>query len=144
MPHIVIHYTPNLELKTDMSALCRSLADAMLNLPVEVLSDPSSGGKPIFPVGGTRVFAVPAAHYAVADGKPPADKEYGFVYINLRMAKGRSAAVHTLVGETVAAAVKRHFAPLLAAHLVGVTFQIDEGHEVFDLKYSSLHPYFGS
>ncbi len=140
MPHIVIHYTPNLESKTDMSGLCRSLADAMLSVPF----DPQADGKPVFPIGGTRVFAVPAAHYAVADGKPPADKEFGFVYINLRMAKGRSAAVHALVGETVGAAVKHHFAPLLEAHLVGVTFQIDEGHEVFDLKYSSLHPYFAS
>ena len=30
MPHLVILYTPNLESETDMTALCRSLADTML------------------------------------------------------------------------------------------------------------------
>ena len=30
MPHLVILYTPNLEPKTDLTALCRALADAML------------------------------------------------------------------------------------------------------------------
>jgi 5-carboxymethyl-2-hydroxymuconate isomerase len=134
MPHIVIHYTPNLELQTDMSRLCRSLADAMLSV--------TDDGKPVFPIGGTRVFAHAATHFAVAQGAPPLDKEFGFVYVSLRMAKGRSAQIHQDVGAAVGDAVKRHFAPLLEKHLVGVTFQIDEGHEVFDLKYSSLHPYF--
>jgi 5-carboxymethyl-2-hydroxymuconate isomerase len=134
MPHIVIHYTPNLEKKTDLSLLCRSLADAMLS----VYDD----GKPVFPAGGTRVFAHAAAHFAVAQGEPPPGKEFGFVYVSLRMAKGRAAQVHETVGAAVSEAIKRHFAPLIEKHLVGVTFQIDEGHEVFDLKYSSLHPYF--
>ena len=30
MPHLVILYTPNLETKTDMTVLCRALADTML------------------------------------------------------------------------------------------------------------------
>jgi 5-carboxymethyl-2-hydroxymuconate isomerase len=134
MPHIVIHYTPNLENQTDMSALCRSLADAMLSV--------RDDDKPVFPVGGTRVFAHAAAHFAVAQGTPPKGKEFGFVYVSLRMAKGRSAQVHEAVGSSVSDAIKKHFAPLIEKHLVGVTFQIDEGLEVFDLKYSSLHPYF--
>jgi 5-carboxymethyl-2-hydroxymuconate isomerase len=138
MPHIVITYTPNLETKTDFGVLCRSLAVAMLSVNNHHQVD----GKPIFPLGGTRVFAVPSAHYAVADGNPPPGKEFGFVYIYLRMAKGRPPEVLQGVGDIVGAAVKSHFALLLEQHLVGVTFQIDEGHEVFDLKYSSLHPYF--
>jgi 5-carboxymethyl-2-hydroxymuconate isomerase len=138
MPHIVITYTPNLESKSNFSLLCRSLADAMLS----VNEHHQEAGKPIFPIGGTRVFAVPAAHFAVADGPPPPDKEFGFVYIYLRMAKGRTPVVHRAVGEAVGNAVRAHFAPLIAQHLVGITFQIDEGHEVFDLKYSSLHPHF--
>jgi 5-carboxymethyl-2-hydroxymuconate isomerase len=134
MPHIVIHYTPNLESQSNMGTLCRSLADAMLSVQDE--------GKPVFPIGGTRVFAHPAAHFAVAQGTPPSGKQFGFVYVSLRMAKGRSAQVHEAVGAAVSQAIKQHFAALLEKHLVGVTFQIDEGHEVFDLKYSSLHPYF--
>ena len=82
MPHCVILYTPNLETKTDVSALCRKLADAML----AVLDE---NGRQVFPTGGTRVLAYPAAHYAVADGKG----DYGFMYLNVRMGAGRSEAV---------------------------------------------------
>ena len=59
MPHCVILYTPNLETKTDVGVLCRKLADTMLTIRDEA-------GKQVFPTGGTRVLAYPAAHYAVA------------------------------------------------------------------------------
>ena len=81
MPHLVILYTPNLEAETDMTVLCRSLADAML-----LVHD--DAGKQVFPTGGTRVLAYPAAHYAVADGQA----DYAFVYLNLRMGEGRNDA----------------------------------------------------
>ena len=55
MPHLVILYTPNIEAETDMSALCRTLADTMLEQRDEA-------DKPVFPIGGTRVLAYPAAH----------------------------------------------------------------------------------
>jgi 5-carboxymethyl-2-hydroxymuconate isomerase len=140
MPHLVILYTPNLERKTDMTALCRSLADVMLAVRDE-------NGRQVFPNGGTRVLAYPAAHYAVADGGAAGKAaggsgEYAFVYMNLRMAKGRSAATHKAAGEAVSAAAQAHFATLLAAEHIGITMQLDEGHEVFDAKHSSLHPLF--
>jgi len=53
MPHLVILYTPNVEPETDMSALCRTLADTMLEQRDET-------GKQVFPTGGTRVLAYPA------------------------------------------------------------------------------------
>jgi hypothetical protein len=49
----------------------------------------------VFPTGGTRVLAYPAAHYAVADGKA----DYAFVYLNMRMAAGRSEAVKKKAGD---------------------------------------------
>ncbi|MEY3474832.1 MAG: 5-carboxymethyl-2-hydroxymuconate Delta-isomerase, partial [Pseudomonadota bacterium] len=61
MPHLVVLYTPNLERDLDMTALCRALADAMLAVRDE-------DGKQVFPTGGTRVLAYPAAHCAVSDG----------------------------------------------------------------------------
>jgi 5-carboxymethyl-2-hydroxymuconate isomerase len=64
VPHLVIYYTPNLDAKTNMSALCRHMADAML-----VVRD--EAGAPVFPVGGTRVLAYPAAHFAIAPAKRP-------------------------------------------------------------------------
>ena len=131
MPHLVILYTANLDRDTDMSVLCRSLADTMLAQRDET-------GKQVFPTGGVRVLAYPAAHSAVADGKG----DYGFVYLNLRIARGRSAALQKQMGDVLTAAVGAHFATLLAQQPLGITFQIDEGSEVFDGKHSSLHPLF--
>ncbi len=145
MPHLVILYTANLnrpasEGGTDMGALCRRLADAMLALRDE-------NGRPVFPPGGTRVLAYPAAHSAVSDGGAAGQAaglggDYAFVYLNLRMGRGRSASVHQLAGQALDACVKDHFATQLATRPIGLTLQIDEGPEVFDAKTSSLHPLF--
>ena len=140
MPHLVILYTGNLDVVTDMTALCRTLADAMRTIR-------DDAGQVVFPTGGTRVLAYPAPHFAVADGGPAGlaaglGSDYGFVYLNLRMGRGRSANVHARTGQALQAVAKAHFAPLLAGRPVGVTLQIDEGPEVFDAKTSSLHPLF--
>ena len=132
MPHCVILYTPNLESETDMSGLCRALADAMLQVKDE-------SGKPVFPIGGTRVLAYPAAHYAVADGRG----DYAFAYLNLRMGAGRSAAVQKRAGDTLLEAAKAHLAPVFDKRLIGLTVQVDESPgQVYDGKHSTLHPYF--
>ena len=131
MPHLVILYTANLELHTDMTVLCRALADTM-----RAVKD--AAGEPVFPTGGVRVLAYPAAHHAVADGSG----DHGFVYLNLRMGRGRSAAVQQQAGDALAATASAHFAPLLAQRHVGITLQIDEGPEVFDAKLGNLHPLF--
>ena len=132
MPHCVILYTPNVDAKTDMTALCRALADTMLTVLDE-------SGKQVFPTGGTRVLAYPAAHYAVADDKD----DYAFVYINVRMGAGRSDAVKKSAGDTLLAVVKQHFAPVFDSSLIGITLQIDESPgQVYDAKHSTLHPLF--
>ena len=140
MPHLVILYTPNVEAHTDMGALCRTLADAMLAVE-------DGNGQQVFPAGGIRVLAYPAAHHAVADGGAAGrlaggSGDYGFVYLNLRMGRGRSSAVHERVGRTLEVAALAHLQPLLQTQHVSVTLQIDEGPEVFDAKNSSLHPLF--
>ncbi len=132
MPHLVILYTPNLEGETDMTVLCRELADGMLQVKDEA-------GNQVFPTGGTRVLAYPAAHYAVADGQG----DYAFVYLNLRMGAGRSAAVQKLAGDTLLARAKAHLAPVFGKRLIGLTVQVDESPgQVYDGKHSTLHPYF--
>jgi 5-carboxymethyl-2-hydroxymuconate isomerase len=140
MPHLVMLYTPNLEAHTDFGALCRRLADAMLAVQ-------DDEGRQVFPAGGVRVLAYPAAHYAVADGGAAGraaggSGDYGFIYLNLRMARGRSAAVQQRAGRALEAAAMAQLEPLLSTHHVGITLQIDEGPEVFDAKNSSLHPLF--
>ena len=140
MPHLVILYTGQLDQAVDMKSLCRQLADAMLTVKDET-------GKQVFPKGGTRVLAYPAPHYAVSDGGAAGvaaggDGDYAFVYLNLRMGRGRTEATQNRVGETLLGLAKTFFSPLMAAKLMGVTLQIDIGEEVFDAKHSSLHPLF--
>lgn len=132
MPHLVILYTDNLEQQTDMTALCRALADTM----IDQRDDDSD--EQVFPTGGTRVFAYPARHYAVADGK----EDYAFVYLNLRMGLGRSDAVKERAGQALLARTKQHFAALYEQRLIGITLQIDEGQEVYNAKHSNIHPLF--
>ena len=132
MPHIVIQYTHNLETQVDMPALCRDVADALIEQRDEK-------GGPLFPVGGTRVLAYPAQVYAVADGKD----DYGFCYINIRIAAGRSEARKKQAGDAVLARVQARFASAFENKHVGVTVQIDEGPgQVYNAKHSNLHPLF--
>lgn len=131
MPHLLLLYTGNLDTETDMPGLCRRLADAMLSVRDEA-------DEQVFPTGGTRVLAYPAAHWAVADGQ----RDYAFLYLNLRMGRGRSDGVKRLAGERLSAAAREHLAPLFDRRLLGMTLQIDEGHEVFDAKQSTIHPLF--
>jgi 5-carboxymethyl-2-hydroxymuconate isomerase len=132
MPHLVILYTPNIEPQTNMSTLCRSLADTML-------AQRDDEGKQVYPTGGTRVLAYPAAHYAVADGSG----DFAFVYLNVRMAAGRPEAVKKRIGDALLATAKAHFDPLIAQRAIGITLQIDEAPgQVYDGKLGNLHPLF--
>ncbi len=131
MPHLTILYTPDLESLGDMTALCRKLADTML-------AQRDESGAAVFPPGGIRVLAYPAAHSAVADGK----RDYSFAYLNLRMGRGRSEAVKTQCGDALAATARSHFGALFEQRHLGLTLQIDEGAEVYDAKHSTIHPLF--
>ena len=143
MPQIIIHYTAQLDQETDMKVLCRTLADTMLRVR-------DDEGQPVFPTGGVRVMAYPAPHYAVADGgaagraagqfEQPDD--YAFVYLNVRMGKGRSASAQQRAGEALTHATHAHFASVFARRHIGITLQIDVGQEVFDNKHSNIHPLF--
>ncbi len=136
MPHVVVLYSGNLDAAmaehgADMPTYCRRTADALLAVRDEQ-------DRQVFPTGGVRVLAYPAAHFAVADGSG----DFGFIYVQLRMGRGRSAAVHQRAGEALAGAARQHFAPLMAHRKLGLTVQIDEGQEVFDAKLGNLHPMF--
>ena len=140
MPHLVILYTGQLDAELNMTALCREMADAMLTVQDE-------NGKQVFPTGGTRVLAYPAPHYAVADGGAAGQAaggtgDYAFVYLNVRMGRGRTEATQQRAGQTLVAAAQAFFAPVMAQRHIGITLQIDEGPEVFDAKHSNLHPLF--
>lgn len=132
MPHLTILHSPALDADTDLDALCRRLADVLV-------AQRDDAGNAVFPPGGVRVLAVPATHAAVADGSLPGA---GFLYLNLRIGRGRNTAVHHQVGDALADAVRTHLQPLLATRPLGVTLQIDEGAEVYDAKLGNLHAHF--
>ena len=131
MPHLTIHYSGNLDSQANMGALCRDLADTLLEQVDEA-------GGAVFPPGGTRVLAFPARSFAIADGK----QDYAFAYLKLRMGRGRSEATQHRIGEALLAAAKEFFDPIQLRRLVGVTLQIDVGNEVFDGKLNNIHPLF--
>ena len=140
MPHLVILYTGQLDAEAAMGTLCQQMAQAMLTVK-------DDEGKQVFPTGGTRVLAYPAPHYAVADGgvagkAAGSTGDYAFVYLNLRMGRGRSEATQQRAGQTLVAVAKTFFAPIMAQRHIGITLQIDVGPEVFDAKLSNLHPLF--
>jgi 5-carboxymethyl-2-hydroxymuconate isomerase len=140
MPHLVILYTGQLDHEVHMTTLCRQLADAMLGVKDEA-------GQAVFPTGGTRVLAYPAPHYAVADGGAAGQAaggtgDYAFVYLNLRMGRGRSEATQQRAGQQLLAVAQAFFEPVMAQRHIGITLQIDVGPEVFDAKLSNLHSLF--
>ena len=140
MPHLVILYTPQLEKETNMDVLCRSLANTMLAARDEK-------GEAVFPPGGTRVLAFPAAHFAVADdgsaGRAAGGNgDYAFVYLQLRMANGRTSATHASVGDALLKTTQAHFSDIFEKRHIGITLQIDEGMPVYDAKHSNLHSLF--
>jgi 5-carboxymethyl-2-hydroxymuconate isomerase len=101
------------------------------------------------------VLAYPAPHYAVADGGAAGraaalhdhnphggSGDYAFVYLNLRMGRGRSEATQQRAGQTLLEVAKAFFAPVMAQRHIGITLQIDVGAEVFDAKHSNIHSLF--
>lgn len=132
MPHVNIQYSANLGAEAGMAALCFTLAEVLV-------AQRDGKGERVFPIGGTRVLAYPAEHFAVADGL----SDRTFVYLQMRIAPGRERALVTAAGEAMMVVVRSHFASLFAAgRPIGITLQIDEGAPVFDAKHSTLHPLF--
>lgn len=113
MPHLAIQHTPNL--KADTSRLCRALLDVLATIR-------DAEGRRVYPAGGTRVMAFPAAHYSVGDGNP----DHAFVYLNLRIIEGRSRAVVKETGERLLAAARVQLEAALAVQAMGISLNIEE------------------
>lgn len=132
MPYLRIEYTANLEAEADMGALCKTLTRVLVEQKDEA-------GRAIFPPGGTRVFAYPAAYYAVADAK----QDYAFVYLNLRMLPGRSKAIIARIGDAILDRTKNHFAKIFADRLIGILVHLDESTaQVYSGKHNNLNALF--
>lgn len=131
MPHVVVQYTANIEPQAEIGKLCSALAEVLL-------AQRGSDGARVFPIGGTRVLAYPAAHFAVADGAP----DRAFVLVEASIAAGRPPAAVAAAGEAMLAVVRDHFATLFSSRAIGITLQIHETAPAYDAKHSNLHPLF--
>jgi len=123
MPHLRIEYTANLDGRAAIGELCQALGAAMAALVEE--------GQPVFPLGGTRVLAYPAPWHSVANGAP----ENAFVYLNLRITPGRSAATVQMAGQALLAVVRAHFDRAALGTPVGITLHIDEVQASYEGRY---------
>ncbi|PUE59446.1 5-carboxymethyl-2-hydroxymuconate isomerase [Limnohabitans curvus] len=131
MPHLIIQYTAQLDAETDMGELCQTLSATML-------AAKHPDGQAVFPIGATRVLAFATSHAVIADGSG----DYAYVYLNFRVAKGRTPEMIAQVGQSLLTATQAHFAEVFAQRPIGITLQIDEGHEVFNAVHNNLHPLF--
>lgn len=115
MPHLRIDYSANLDEHLDAALLCKALAE-------KLAAQRDNEGSDLYPLTGTRVLAYPAPHHAVAGGRDG----FGYIYLNLRVTPGRSAALIEATGKALMATIQQHCAALLLARPVGITFNIDQ------------------
>ena len=123
MPHLTVEYSANLEARADLDALCGTLLETIL----------ATG---LFEVGAVRVRALRADHYAIADRLP----ENGFVDLNLRVGKGRSAEEKKRTGEALFAVATTALAPLLETPHFALSLEIREIDAELSWKKNAIHP----
>ncbi len=132
MPHLRIDYSANLDAHLDFKSLCKALAE-------QLAAQRDNDGNELYPLIGTRVLACPAPHFAVAGGRDG----FGYIYLNLRVTPGRSAVLIEATGNALMAIVHEYCAALLAAHPVGITFNIDQVAASYGGNFNNLAAHVG-
>lgn len=123
MPHMSIEYSANLDGSVDMTEFCAIVERTMLDTG-------------LFELGAARVRAFRAEAYAVADRLP----ENGFVDMNLRIGKGRSAQDRKRAGEAIFAAASDYLAGLFETPHFALSLEIREIDAELSWKKNAIHP----
>lgn len=124
MPHIQIDYSPNLEGRLDLAALCRVLRDAAVETG-------------LLPLAGLRVRATACTHVVIADGHP----DHAFLDIALRLRGGRSAEAKRAATAAIFAAAEAFCADLLASSSFMLSFEMRDIDPELSPKASSIRRY---
>lgn len=124
MPHIQIDYSPNLEARLDIAALCRVLRDAAV----------ATG---VLPLAGIRVRATACSHVVIADGNP----DHAFLDISLRLRGGRSQEARERATAEVFAAAEAFCAEVLATSSFMLSFEMRDIDPALSPKTSSIRRY---
>lgn len=109
MPHLSVEYSANLDGRTNLDQLCDALLKTL----------PQTG---LFEVGAVRVRAVRCDAYAIADRLP----ENGFIDLNMRIGKGRSAEEKKRTGEALFSTITQLLSPLFETPHFALSLKIRE------------------
>ncbi|HDT6026731.1 5-carboxymethyl-2-hydroxymuconate Delta-isomerase [Enterobacter cloacae] len=125
MPHFIAECTDNIREQADLPGLFAKVNEALA----------ATG---IFPIGGIRSRAHWLDTWQMADGK----QDYAFVHMTLKIGAGRSLESREEVGEMLFALIKAHFANLMAARYLALSFELDELHPTLNYKQNNVHALF--
>ena len=124
MAHLMIDYSPNLEARLDIVALCRVLRDA-------------AAATGILPLAGIRVRATAATHVVIADGHP----DHAYLDISLRLRGGRSADDKARATAQIFAAAEAFCAQVLESSSLMLSFEMRDIDPLLSPKTSSIRRY---
>ncbi|WP_421511512.1 5-carboxymethyl-2-hydroxymuconate Delta-isomerase [Enterobacter sp. JS8-1] len=125
MPHFIAECTDNIREEADLPGLFAKVNEALA----------ATG---IFPLGGIRSRAHWLDTWQMADGR----HDYAFVHMTLKIGAGRSLKSREEVGEMLFALIKMHFAELMAARYLALSFELDELHPTLNYKQNNVHALF--
>ncbi|MGQ5630654.1 5-carboxymethyl-2-hydroxymuconate Delta-isomerase [Enterobacter cloacae] len=125
MPHFIAECTDNIREQADLPGLFAKVNEALA----------ATG---IFPIGGIRSRAHWLDTWQMADGK----QDYAFVHMTLKIGAGRILESREAVGEMLFALIKAHFANLMAARYLALSFELDELHPTLNYKQNNVHALF--
>ena len=124
MAHFHIDYSPNLEDRLDIGALCRAVRDAAVETGV-------------FAPAGIRVRAVRADHWVIADGNP----DHAYLDLSVRLRGGRSAEAKTAATAHIFAAIESHCAEVMARSSLMLSMEMRDIDPDLSPKSSSIRAY---
>ena len=127
MPHLTLDYSANLSATGDIPALCNKLAACLVAQRAD--------GKPMYPIGGTRVRAFAADAWCIADGAADA----AYLHAALRVGAGRADAILRATGDALFEVMKSHFAELYERTGLALSLEIAESSESGSWKHNNLH-----
>ena len=125
MPHFIAECTDNIREQADLPGLFAKVNEALA----------ATG---IFPIGGIRSRAHWLDTWQMADGR----QDYAFVHMTLKIGAGRSLESREAVGEMLFELITAHFADLMAARYLALSFELDELHPTLNYKQNNVHALF--
>lgn len=124
MPHFHIDYSPNLEARLDIAALCGVVAQVAAETGV-------------FPVAGIRVRATACTHVVIADGNP----DHAFLDLSVRLRAGRTDTAKHRATAAIFDALQAFCAPVMKSTSLMLSMEMRDIDPAFSPKASSIRRY---